>query len=123
MVAFCEFRLSKNFGIVEIDSDEGEIKRYLKNLASEFRSGNAKLVAVTTQEQQYGGHRDIDGLPDSAATYVQVMASLEDLTEDDLQENEAFITDKAIEVLEGASIQVTHAISEGDVSHIGFSQL
>jgi hypothetical protein len=123
MVAFCEFRIPKNLGLVEIDSDESEIKQYLKELAAEFRSGNARLVAVTTQEQQYGGHRNIDGLPDSNATYVQVMASLEDLTEDDLAGNHEFIIDKAIEVLEGASIQVTHSITEGDVSHIGFSQL
>lgn len=123
MVAFCEFKIEKNLGIIEIDSDERAIHDYLKSVIAEFENNNVKLVAITTEQEKFAGHRNIVNLDEVDNTFIQVMTSLDGILEDDYARNENLIREKALEVLKGASIQVTHGMIEGQNSHVGFSQL
>ncbi|MBF0693543.1 MAG: hypothetical protein IR153_00625 [Flavobacterium sp.] len=123
MVAFCEFKINKNLGIVEIDSDERAIHDYLKKVIAEFEADNAKLVAITSEQEKFAGHRNIANLDENDVTFVQIMTSLEGLLEDDFARNEHVIRQKSLEVLKGASLQVTHGLIEDGNSHVGFSQL
>ena len=120
--AFCKFRISKNLGIVEIDSDESVIRDYVRKVASEFKEGNAKLVSASVFDTDGGSTEAISAASSDEATFIQVMVTLQDEEVDDLSGSEGIITEKALGVLE-ANLQVTHSEERGNVSYVGFSQL
>ncbi len=121
ITVFCKFKIPHSLGIVSMDSAEPEIKSYIQKVIAEFEARNAEFISWSEFHGHDSNNENSDQESSSDATYVEIMMTID---ENDLKKQQnQILTDKALEVLRGQTIQIVHSSRKGSECHIGFTQL
>jgi hypothetical protein len=121
MSLFCKFKIPEPLGFIDVDADEPTVKEYIRKIISEFRQGNAILISASEfSDDLWHSHHEPHEQP-QAVTFVRVMLGI--TVSDGPGDNTKLLTQKAMEVLQGENLQITHTEQRGAETHIGFTQM